>query len=169
MNLFEFHLTFNGDECVKTLEGGNQENLSDFEYHLRKSIKETLDRCAKRKQDPLDRIEVAARMSRKLGREITKSNIDQWSAMSTVQRRIHADALKALCEVTSDFAPMHAFVEGCGFKALSPDEAKAAEYGAKMFIKRQIEVELKDIVSDIDESGITKKLIARMLGGSRDI
>lgn len=77
-----------------------------------------------------DRIEVAARMSRRLGREITKGNIDQWVAMSTPDRRIHADALKAMCEVIGNWQPLEVLVESCGFKLLSPEEAKAAEYGA---------------------------------------
>lgn len=165
LNMFEFHFNFNSDDCVKTVEGGSQENLSDFEFYLRKTLKETLDRCAKREADPLDRVEVAARMTRMLGRDITKSHIDQWTAMSTVQRRIHVDSLKALCEVTGDYAPMHAFVESCGFKALHPEEAKAAEYGAKMFVKRMLDAELKDILSDIDEADMTKRLMARMGAG----
>ena len=92
----DFSINIGGATETHSLEGGNQENLSDFEFGLRCSLKKSLDKCAKRNDDPLDRYEVAARMSRKIGREITKSHIDQWTAMSTIQRRIHVDTLKAL-------------------------------------------------------------------------
>lgn len=162
---FTFNFNFLDSSPSRDVEGGNQENLSDFEMHLRRTIRDSLDACGKREADPLDRYDIAARMSRKLGREITKSHIDQWAAMSTVQRRIHADSLKALCEVTGDWSPLHALVESCGFKALHPDEAKAAEYGAKMLFKRMIDSDLKDILSDIDEAELRKKLIQRAMGG----
>ena len=161
----DFSINIGGATETHSLEGGNQENLSDFEFGLRCSLKKSLDKCAKRNDDPLDRYEVAARMSRKIGREITKSHIDQWTAMSTIQRRIHVDTLKALCEVTSDYSPVHYFVESCGFKALHPDEAKAAEYGSKMLFKRMIEADLKETLSEIDEGELQRLLIKRVLGG----
>lgn len=162
---FDFNFNFGQAPAVMAVEGGSQDSLSDFEFGLRRSIKESLDKCARRHQEPLDRYEIAARMSRKLGREITKSHIDQWSAMSTVQRRIHADSLKALCEVISDWTPLHVLVEACGFKALHPDEAAAAEYGSKMLFKRIIDSELKEILSGIDEAELRNSLLKRLLGG----
>lgn len=162
---FTFNFNYDQPSVPRPVEGGNQETLSDFEFYLRQSIKEALDRCAKRDDDPLDRFEVAARMSRKLGREITKTHIDQWAAMSTVQRRIHADALKALCEVINDWGPLHRFVESCGFVALHPEEASAAEYGSKMLFKRMIDSDLKDILSGIDEQSLRQNLLKRLLGG----
>jgi hypothetical protein len=164
-NQFNFHFQIAEGLGAQPLEGGSQEALSDFDFYLRGTLKVVIDACAKREQDPMDRFEVAARMSRKLGREITKSKIDQWIAMSTVQHRIHVDALKALCEVTGDWAPLHVFVESCGFKALSPDEALAAEYGSKMLFKRMIDTDLKGLLSDIDEQELRKKLMDRVMGG----
>lgn len=162
---FDFHFNFADLPQAKTVEGGNQERLSDFEFHLRGTLKAALERAGKRENDPLDRYEVAARMSRMLGREITKSHIDQWAAMSTVQRRIHVDALKALCEVIDDYAPLHALVESCGFRALCPEEAAAAEYGSKMLFKRMIDADLKDILNGLDEKELRRRLVSRIMGG----
>lgn len=150
---------------LMSLEGGSQETLSDFEFRFRQMLKSVLDECGKREKDPMDRFEVAARMSRLLGREITKTHIDHWTAMSTVQRRIHVDALKALCEVLSDMRPLHFFVEACGFKALSPDEALCAEYGAMMLVERKMKRATKNLLSDVDEDRIYSKLIKRITGG----
>lgn len=149
------------------LEGGSQENLSDFEFRFRQTLKEVLDNVAKRDVAPMDRIEVAAQMSRKLGRDITKQQIDQWTAMSTVQRRIHVDALKALCEVTGDWTVMKFYVEACGFRFMSPDEAICAEYGAKMLLKRMIDNDIKDTLSGVNEPAVRRMLIDRMNGGKK--
>ena len=69
--VFHFHFSANPDDILP-VEGGSQEELSDFEFRMRQILKDVLDTVAKRKTDPLDRFEVSARMSRKLGREITK-------------------------------------------------------------------------------------------------
>lgn len=164
-NQFDFHFHFSAAPETHSLEGGDQEKLSDFEFHMRRVLKETVDSCGKRAVDPLDRYDIAARMSRKLGREITKTHIDHWTAMSTVQRRIHTDALKALCEVTGNWAPLHALVESCGFKAMHPDEAAAAEYGVLELLKRRSMASQKDILSSMDEDALFQRLMQR----SRDI
>ena len=114
----------------------------------------------------MDRIEIAARMSRALGREITKSHIDQWTAMSTVQRRIHADALKAFCEITGDYTALKLLVESCGFRMLTPDEAKCAEYGAQRMMKRYIESDIKCTLAGIDDSAMRRMLTKRLTGGT---
>lgn len=101
-NLFDFNVHFHIGSSSGIDVGGSQIELSDFEFGLRRILKTVLDECGKREKDPLDRVEVAARMSRKLGRDITKTHIDGWVAMSAIERRIHVDALKALCDVTED-------------------------------------------------------------------
>jgi hypothetical protein len=167
-DLFSFNFAPNIHVQINhQLEGGSQEVLSDFEYNFRLSLKKTLDACANRSADPMDRIEVAARMSRKLGRDITKTHLDQWTAMSTVQRRIHADSLKALCEVTGDFRPLYMMVESCGFKVLHPEEAMCAEYGSRMMMKKYLEGELKDIAASVDETRLMMHLMDRYKNGGR--
>lgn len=140
------------------VEGGSQENLSDFEFGLTRLLKTVLEEAS------IDRFEVAARMSRKLGREITKNTIDQWTAMSAVQKRINVDALKALCEVTGDWRLLHFFVESCGFTALEPEEAVYAEYGAKMMMKRMIDDDIKETLSKADGGILRQRMIKRIKG-----
>lgn len=157
---------FIGQQQPAGLQGGTQENLSDFEFRFRQCLKEVLDDCAKRPADPLDRIEVAARMSRLLGREIPKTRLDEWTAMATPQRRMHVDALKAFCEVTGDQRTLHMFVASCGLKALTPDEALCAEYGSKMLMKRMVEADIKNTLSTADEQRIYSALLKRLSGGA---
>lgn len=158
-----FQFTVTKDELL-TLSGGSQEKLSDFEMELRLCMKTVLDDAGKRALDPLDRIEVAARMSRALGREIQKSHIDQWVALSTVQRRIHVDALKAFCEITQDYRPLHIFVESCGFRMLDKDLALCAEWGASEVLRRSLANKQKSLGAELESPGTIEALAKRVLG-----
>lgn len=149
------------------LEGGDQNTLSPFERRFRQVLKSVFDDAAKREVDPIDRAEIAERMSRKLGREISKSQLDQWTAMATVDRRMHVDALKAVCEVTGDMRLMHTFAEACGMKLLTREEAVCAEYGAKMIFKKMIDGEIKDTLQGMDEAALRKQLMQRFDGGAK--
>ncbi len=160
LDLFE---EFIGDHL--SLQGGSQTSLSDFEFRFRQLLKTVLDDVAKRPQDKLDRIEVAARMSRLLGREITKNQIDQWTAMSAIQKRMQVDALKAFCEVTGDWRTLKFFGESCGFRVLTPHEATCAEYGAQMMLKRLIDSDIKETLNGMDEHALRQIMIQRMGGG----
>ncbi len=150
--------------ALAALEGGSQEALSPFERKLRLALRDALDRIAAREKDPLDRIEIAARMSRLLGREITRTHIDNWTALSAIQRRMHADALSAICQVMDDWGPFHCFVEACGFKALSPKEAAFAEYGALEAMEREFAARKRELRAKIDNPDMIDAVIARAMG-----
>ncbi|MBI1214521.1 MAG: hypothetical protein GC185_01720 [Alphaproteobacteria bacterium] len=147
------------------LEGGDQHTLSPFERRLRQVLKAVFDDAARRGADPIDRAEIARRMTEKLGREISKSHLDQWTAMATVDRRMHVDALKAVCEVTGDLRPMHAFAEASGLKLLTAEEAVCAEYGAKLLFKKLLTEDIKDTLQGVDEQSLKAQLVARFEGG----
>lgn len=149
------------------LEGGDQTTLSPFERKFRQVLKVVFDDATKRPVDPIDRAEIAARMTRKLGREVTKAQLDQWTAMSTVDRRMHVDALKAVCEVTGDLRLMHCFAESCGMKLLTREEAVCAEYGAKLLFKKMLENDLKDTLQGVDEGKLRQQLMQRFDGGGK--
>ena len=153
---------------TKTLENGSQTELSEYEFGLRSLLKKVLDDVSKRKENPLDRIDVAAGMTRILGRDITKTSLDQWVAMSTPERRIHTDSLKALCEVCNDKRLIHYFVESCGLKALSPEMAICAEYGARKAMMDKMQKGLKDLQNNLDNPKLQEKLLKMMTGGSDD-
>lgn len=158
-----FDFNFVDPPETSSLEGGSPTSLSDFDMKFRITLKLTTDDVGKRDNDPLDRFEIAARMSRRLGRDVTKTSIDQWIAMSTPERRIPVDALKAMCEVMNDWSPLENLVEACGFKLLSPDEAKAAEYGATILMKEMIDADLKRQKNSINQNALQRDLQKRMM------
>lgn len=145
------------------LENGSQTTLSDFERGLRLLLKTVLAEAQKRDADPLTRDEVARRMTERLGRTITRQHIDGWVALSAIERRIHTDALKALCEVTGDFRPLHHVVESCGYKALHPDEAICAEFGASVLAGKLLADDRRRVMKTVDRERLAERLRKRML------
>jgi hypothetical protein len=167
-NQLSFNLSVSAEDMFE-LKGGTNSALSDFDFRLRQSIKECLEKAAKRKDDPLDRTEVAKRMSALLGRDIKKSQVDEWTAMATVSRRIHVDALRAICEVTEDLRPIYYFVESCGLRALTPDLARCAEWGASEVLRRSLASKQKSLGVELEDPSVIKALSERLLsGGTRD-
>lgn len=156
---------FDRIETVLSLDGGSQENLSDFDFRFRMHLKDVLEDVSKRPEKPLSRSDIAASMTKLLGRKIVKDHLDQWIALSAIQKRIHVDALKALCDVIGDHRPLNFFVEACGFVMLTPDEAVYAEYGSKMLMKRMIEDDIKETTSKARMESLRAKMKHRIKGG----
>lgn len=132
----------------------------DFDATQRARIAATLDQAARRPVAPMDRDQVAASMSLILGRRVSKVQLDQWSAPSQADRRIHADALRALCIVTGDWRAFHHFVEACGFKALTPQEAVCAEFGALHAVRRHLDAKARSLAGDME--GLVDDLVGKM-------
>lgn len=149
-----FQFNFTQPPEMLGLEGGSRTNLSEFEMRFRLALK--------RVTDSSDRADLAAAMTQKLGREVTKVQIDGWIALSTPERRIHADALKALCECVGNYEPLRVLAEACGFKLMTPQEASAAEYGATMLLKEMIEGDLKSIKGRINKNKLREDLQKRL-------
>ena len=169
-SLFDFSNNFtigtvNINQGHQSEPDGSRHELSSFEFGLCQILKTVLDDASKRERDPLDRVEIAIRMSKRLGREITKSHIDGWVAMSAVERRIHVDSMKILCEVVNDFRPMHYFVEQCGFKALEPYMAACAEYGAKTALMERLKTESKNLKDQMDDPKLLERLLSSLSQG----
>ncbi len=128
----------------------DQAEASSFDRDLREVIATTLDDAAHRSLLPLRRDDVAEAMSKHLGRRVTKTQLDQWAAPSQDDRRIPVDALRALGLVTGDWRALHHLVEACGFKALTPQEAVCAEFGALHAVRRHIDQRARDLAGDRD-------------------
>lgn len=154
-------------EDIFELKGGSNSALSDFDFRLRQALKECLEDAGKRPSNPLTREQIAANMTQLLGRVIKKAHLDEWTAMATVARRIHVDALRALCEVTGDLRPIHYFVESCGLKALDPEMARCAEYGAAEIVRRNLADKQKNISKDLEGRDTAKALINRLMNGGK--
>lgn len=161
-----FSFTVSADDMFE-LKGGSSSALSEFDFRLRQSMKQCLEDAAKRTHEPLSRQQVAERMAALLGRDIKKSHLDEWTAMATISRRIHVDSLRALCEVTGDWGPIYCFVESCGLRALTPDLARCAEYGAAEVIKKSLANKQKNLGNELEQPAVINALAERLLAGSK--
>lgn len=74
-----------------------------------------------------DRYDLAAKMSRLLGMEITKYQIDGWTAESKDAHRIPAEFLPAFCAATGAREPLQILTDVAGLFCLPGPEALRAE------------------------------------------
>jgi hypothetical protein len=81
------------------------------------------------KKAPKDRYWVAAEMSKKLGREITKSQLDSWSAGAKINHGIKVVDLSALIETTGDNSILHLLCEKAGGFFVQGRDALYTELG----------------------------------------
>lgn len=100
---------------------------------LRNELSEGLKRC------PLSRYEVAGRMSELLGVEVTKSQLDSWTAESKDLHRFPAEYLPAYCMVTGYKEPLRLMARLIKCYLLESEEALFAELG-------RIDKEKRDLV-----------------------
>ncbi len=90
---------------------------------IRAIISSALKRC------PLSRYEVAAKMSEILGVEITKAQLDSWSAESKDQHRFPLVYAGAFCQATGDKALARYMAELCGGYYIEGEDAVRLELG----------------------------------------
>lgn len=93
----------------------------DIDRRFRDSISEALKNCK------LSRFGVAARMSELSGVEITKSQLDSWTAESKESHRFPAIYLPAFCETVGSTEPLTLLSELCGVFLLPGPTALRAE------------------------------------------
>ncbi len=86
----------------------------------------------------LSRYEVAAEMSRLIGREITKSMIDSWSAESKENHRFPLAYLPAFCEATGDKSIIRLIAEKAGGYFIEGVDALYTELGKIERMKREL-------------------------------
>ena len=99
---------------------------------LRSELSEGLKICA------MSRYEVAAKMSDLVGVEITKSQLDSWTAESKEFHRFPAEYLPAFCAVTGHKEPLHIMARLVQCYLLESEEALLAELGRIDQIKRDL-------------------------------
>lgn len=90
------------------------------------------------KQCPMSRFEVAARMSELVGVEITKSQLDSWTAESKEYHRFPAEYLPAFCYVTGYKEPLRVMARPVQCYLLESEEALLAELGRIDQVKRDL-------------------------------
>lgn len=93
----------------------------DIDSELRAALAEDIKAC------PLSRYQIAARMSELINTEITKSQIDHWTADSHVLHRVPAGYLAAFAVATGGRRAIETVARHAGLFALPGPEALGAE------------------------------------------
>ncbi len=106
---------------------------------LRSELSEGLKRCS------LSRYEVAAHMSELVGTEITKSQLDSWTAESKELHRFPAEYLPAFCHVTGYTEPIRTMARMLQCYILESEEALLAELGRIDQVKRDLSRKEKEV------------------------
>jgi hypothetical protein len=86
----------------------------------------------------LDRVQVGRRMAELLGREITKAQLDSWTAESKDGHRFPAAYLPAFCRAVGTNAPLALLVESAGAHLLTDRERLLVEKAALEEEERQL-------------------------------
>lgn len=118
LSLFDF---VREGEAQKKMEP--QPGSMNISNQLRGEISEGL------RQSGLSRFEVAARMSELVGVEITKSQLDSWTAESKEGHRFPAEYLPVYCQVTGYNEPLRMMARMVQCFLLESEDALHAELG----------------------------------------
>ena len=97
------------------------EGAANIRERLRLAIAKAIKQCS------LSRWEIAGKMSHMLGIEVSKFQIDSWTAESKEGHRVPAEYLPAFCMVTGDHGPLRMMAETAGLFALPGPDALRAE------------------------------------------
>lgn len=122
----------------------SQEGAHDCDTQIRGLISAALKRC------PMSRHHVAARMSELAAQEITKSQIDSWSAESRADHRFPLAFLPAFVEATGDRSIIRFLCQRHGMTAIEGRDTLRLELGRAEFEKREAskrERAIRDLLS----------------------
>ena len=107
--------------------------------------------CAAIKACPLSRYEIAGQMSHLLGREVSKAQLDAWTAESKEGHRMPAEYLPAFCEATGSLEPLQLLAEVAGLFALPGPDALRAEIQRISEDEKRLKVEKRKRVMFLKE------------------
>ena len=117
LNLFDHLRAQQAAEAEKKKMIEGTLNVSD---PLRVSLNEAIKKCA------LSRHQIAGEMSHMIGREVTKTQLDSWTAESKELNRIPAEYLPAFCRTTGSQEPIRIITEAAGaFSMPGPDALRS--------------------------------------------
>ncbi|WP_051554448.1 hypothetical protein [Desulfobulbus elongatus] len=102
-------------------EENGTEGSANIRERLRIAMTDSIKRCS------FSRWEIAGKMSHLLGVEVSKYQIDAWTAESKEGHRVPAEYLPAFCIVTGDHGPLRMMAETAGLFALPGPDALRAE------------------------------------------
>lgn len=107
---------------------------------LRVALSKALKDC------PLDRFQVAGKMSSLLGREITRAQLDAWTAVceSHEGHRFPAEYLPAFRVATGSREPLRLLAEASGFYCLAGPDALRAEAQLLREKRRELDASIRE-------------------------
>jgi hypothetical protein len=104
---------------------------------LQAALNQALKECL------LSRHQIAGQMSHLLNTEITKSQIDAWTAESKTDRHIPAEYLPAFCRVTCNCTPLEVLARAAGMFCLPGRDALRSEVQRLREKKTKLNREIK--------------------------
>lgn len=119
LNLFEIIQRLSRETKAEVSRGGS----FNIDARVRALLSDALKRC------PLSREVIAGKMSEFLGVEITKSQLDSWTAESKENHRFPFVYAAAFCEATGDVEILRIAAELVGCYLLKGEDALLTELG----------------------------------------
>jgi len=104
----------------------------NYSAEFRHAVSEAL------KRSPRSRYEIAAQMSQLLGVEVSKAQLDSWSAESRSEWRFPAEYLAAFEAACGSFSLLELLARKRGFRLIQGDEVRQAEIGRLESLKGEI-------------------------------
>jgi len=121
------------------------EGSLDVKNHFLSSIINAIKNCS------MSRWEIAGKMSALLGVEISKFQVDAWTAESKEKHRFPAIYLPAFCQAVGDFTPLTILAEKAGVFVLPGREVLNAELAKRICRRDEENKEIKKIKVFIKE------------------
>jgi hypothetical protein len=131
LNLFDYVQKL-AAEKRKVTEGS-----LNVKERLRASLNAAIKQCN------LSRHQIAGEMSHLVGADITRTQIDSWTAESKDLNRIPAEYLPAFCRATGSIEPMRIIAEAAGAFAMPGPDAIRSEIQKLREQSRKINAELR--------------------------
>lgn len=120
-------------------DNGAVEGSLDLDSQIREAISKSLKHCK------YDRYGVAAKMSRLMAKEVTKSMLDSWSAESKDSNRFPLSYLSSLITATEDKSILRLLCEKAGGYFIESEDALRLELGKLEEQVKEIEEKRKAI------------------------
>ena len=103
----------------------NEKMVQEGSENIQEPLRQALVRAIK--QCPLSRWEIAGQMSHRLGVEVSKFQIDAWTAESKEGHRMPAEYLPTFCNVVGDHGPFMVMAGASGLYVMAGPEVLRAE------------------------------------------
>ncbi len=131
MSLFDY---------VQKLEA-ERRKVTEGSLNVKERLRAALNAAIK--QCNLSRHQIAGEMSHLIGADITRTQIDSWTAESKELNRIPAEYLPAFCRATGSIEPMRIIAEAAGAFAMPGPDAIRSEVQRLREQARKINSELR--------------------------